>query len=330
MRGQPNPDPYLNAQLPPLLDDTAARQRQRHFTRSRRLTGFWLGLAMGTLYFTIAQLINPLLMPGLPIYQLPPGMPWTALIAGLAGGLTGLLAAWPDGSLVGILWGSLVGTLFFDVYALANSVSDSLPLSWIGVFLLFILLPMAAMTSAVIGGFRWALNRQQAAWQDQRSRWITHGIPVLLITAAAVFGLTAQYSEEARIVITRMQELIRAGQAAQAQGLPAELDVSQVIRFKENAQGPYTLEWSRDETNRYAIPRPANTGGNESIVIARFSNGYLLVCLFPNAYASAECVSRGRLGAAPDARQPTPAASGEPGSIYGKMAAIQNSVTAEE
>ncbi len=89
-----------------------------------------------------------------PLYQIPPGMPWTMLIAGAACALLGLATAWSDSPLVGILWVSIIGTVIFDSYAAANLINDKVPLSWMFGILFMILLPMTAMTAVVIGIFR--------------------------------------------------------------------------------------------------------------------------------------------------------------------------------
>ena len=125
----PNSNSPVHEKLTPLPTGAAILMRQRRYTRSRHLTGLWLGLVMGAGYFTCTQVINSLLLPDIPIYQIPPGMPWTMLIAGAACALLGLATAWSDNPLVGVLWGSIIGTAIFDSYAVANSINDKVPLS---------------------------------------------------------------------------------------------------------------------------------------------------------------------------------------------------------
>jgi hypothetical protein len=288
----PKPNPSIRERLTPLPPQEMILLRQRERTTARRKAGLWVGVGLGVAYFGISQAINPLALPGLPIYQLPPGLPWSALIAGVVCALVGLVTAWSESVALGVFFGSLIGTLAFDGYAIVNTLPDRVAPALIIGFLVLVLLPMTAMTAAFIGLFRWALERQISTQLEQRSRWLRVAIPLILLLAAGGFGATALYPESGRQVLLRMNQLILAGQAASRADLPAQLANDNVKDFKANVVGPYTLEWSKDTNNRYAIARPANTGGNESIAIARFTNNYLLICLFPNAYAPPECVSR--------------------------------------
>ena len=287
------PNPSIRERLTPLPPQEMILLRQRERASARRKAGLWVGFGLGAAYFGISQAINPLALPSLPIYQLPPGLPWSALIAGVVCALVGLVTAWSESVALGVFFGSLIGTLAFDGYAIVNTLPDRVAPALIIGFLVLVLLPMTAMTAAFIGIFRWALERQISAHLDQRSMWPRVAIPLALLLAAGGFGATALYPESGRQVLPRMNQLILAGQAAASDfDLPAQWANDNVKEFKSNAVGPYTLEWSKDTNNHYAIARPANTGGNESIAIARFNNNYLLICLFPNAYAPPECVSR--------------------------------------
>ena len=217
----------------------------------------------------------------------------------VGGALIGWVCLWAESSWVGILWGSLLAALVFDGYALLRSLSEAIPLSILAVSLGLIILPMTAMAAAVVGSLRWAIERQQAAWQDHRSSLIILGIPLLLSLTAAGLGWTNQYNENARTVLLRMQDLLQTGQrTAQTKALPPALTVEKVENFLVNGLSPYTLEWAMDPNNRYAIARSGGANGLESIAIARFENGWMLICLYPTPLGDPECVSRWQPGSA--------------------------------
>ena len=288
----PTSNPTLRDHLTPLPNEEELILRQKKFTRYRRVTAAWMGFGMGLISVACAYSVNQWSLPGLPLYQPPPGMPWLALGGGVVCALVGLVTAWSQTSVIGILWGSLAGTLVFDSFALINSLPDKVPPAWIAGILFLILLPIAAMVSLVIGVFRWALNRHQSSWQDHGSVLVLVGIPLLLFLASLGLGYSARYPQDGLQVVRRMDNLIQSGQRSAAGDLPPVLINDSIDNFQAHATGTYTLEWSKDPTNRYAIPRPAGSGGRESIVIARFSSGYLFICLYATPESEPECVSR--------------------------------------
>jgi hypothetical protein len=84
--------------------------------------------------------------------------------------------------------------------------------------------------------------------------------------------------------------LIKEGRKAQTtEMLPSSLRPPDVDLFLQKAGAAYTLQWDEDDTNRFAIPRPATSPFDQSTVIARFDNGWWLVCMFPRPEAAPEC-----------------------------------------
>ncbi len=108
--------------------------------------------------------------------------------------------------------------------------------------------------------------------------------------AAGVLGFFSLYNDLAQAIILQMDVLIRQGRQAQStDALPAPLRPPDVTRFLEKSSLPYTLQWDKDDQNRFAIPRPAGSAYSASIVIARFENSYLLVCMFPSKTTLPTC-----------------------------------------
>ena len=64
---------------------------------------------MGLAYSLVAQNINSLSLRGIPLYEPQPGKINTILITVLIGGLMGLIAAWPEDALPGVLLSAVVG-----------------------------------------------------------------------------------------------------------------------------------------------------------------------------------------------------------------------------
>jgi hypothetical protein len=88
----------------------------------------------------------------------------------------------------------------------------------------------------------------------------------------------------------RMDDLIQLGRQARSRDeLPAPFKDRQVARFFEQSRASYQLEWDRDLTNRYRIARSLTDPYNPTTVIARFNNGWMLVCVFPNETAPPVC-----------------------------------------
>ena len=81
------------------------------YNSQRRRTGLVIGLALGFGYSLTANLINRLVLPGIPLYTPPPGLTGLIMVTGLMFGLLGLIAAWPDESLPGILLWGLIGSM---------------------------------------------------------------------------------------------------------------------------------------------------------------------------------------------------------------------------
>lgn len=261
----------------------------------RRLFGLGIGAVTGLAYSLVAQSINLLVMPGIPFYQPPFGPPGNVLLGLLLGALLGFLTAWAETSLKGVLVGSLAGTA---VLALASLLTgeNSPQATWLkilGVFL--IVIPTTGILAPVLMLFRWLVNREEEAYLDAQRMQPPNRIqrvlpPVLVVLAAGALGLTSMYNGMARIVTPRMFELIESSRGfTSPEALPEALGGENVRHYLENANQPYTLEWSKDDTNQFAIPRPNTSTADQSTVIARFQNGYLLACVFPTPSYEPRC-----------------------------------------
>jgi hypothetical protein len=243
-------------------------------------------------YGAVSQSINHFYLPDLPLYHPAPG-PWLiALSAMLLGGLLGWLSAWPENSLLGILCGGLLGALAMDGATILETFQEAGNLQQVGAALFLIALPMVAGLALVVALFRWALDGRQRLRWERGPRLLIHGIPVVLLLLVGWLATSAAYPPAGRVELTRTRDLIEEGRmAAQTSDLPSALRAARVGDFLAHAQEPYTLQWDRDPTNRYAIPRPAGHSGQDALVIARFTGGWTLVCLYTWVSAPPQCIS---------------------------------------
>ncbi len=75
---------------------------------------------MGLAYGLVAGLINRIFLPGVPLFDPGRGLFASVLLATLGGGVIGLIAAWPEDVLPGVLLGSLAGALLTVVLYLSG------------------------------------------------------------------------------------------------------------------------------------------------------------------------------------------------------------------
>ncbi len=248
----------------------------------RRRMGLLLGAGLGLVYSLVAQTINAMALPGVPLYQPPPGPAICVVMSLIGGALLGWVCAWPENSLSGIVWSGSLGALGLFAMAWLNAPLNAETIAGLIFLVLYTLLPMTALLAIGLGGFRWSLNAlEQAQARAARSpQWL---IPLGLLTLAGILGSFSLYPPEARLVLTRMNTLLQV--APDQAGLPAPFQADALHRM-----GRYTLEWENSDLDRFPIPRPASYSSEQSVVIVRFESGLVLVCLFPTARAGPTCV----------------------------------------
>lgn len=261
----------------------------------RRLFGLIFGTLTGLAYGLVSQCGNAVIMPGVPLYQPPLGMFGNLALFTIIGALLGLAAAWSDTSIKGVLLSSAVGALLLSIVnLLTGQMTGAQIITRKITALLIIFAPTMAGIALLMFVFRWITDREEATYRERYSGFPTNrlaraGIPLLLVLSFALLGLTSIYNAQARSATTRMHTLIQQAAPAQqsTEALPKPLQPPNVTMFQARGRGAYQLQWDKDETNKYAIPRPA--GSDQSTVIAHFDNGYLLVCLFATQGGDPEC-----------------------------------------
>ena len=257
----------------------------------RRIVGLVLGASLGLIYGLVSQFINRIVLPDIPLYQPPFGPIGNVLIWLLIGALLGLVSAWPPETVQGALLGGITGAIMLTILTLLTGRMDSEILIGKIAAVFFLFLPFVGALTPLLGIHRLAVNRVVEAHIESSPWWVAGQWPIPLMFIVAIIGTTSLLPNYARIMLTRTNSLISAGlKASDAAALPPLLQGERVGLFLTNAQSPFTLQWEKKQINRFAIPRPmTDRPHEESAVIARFKNGWTLVCLYGNSDVEPVC-----------------------------------------
>ncbi len=255
---------------------------------TRKIMGLVFGLITGLAYGLVAQMINPIFLRGIPLFYTDPpvtGILFTTITAGVVG----LITAWPEDGIPGVLFGSLAGALLTTLLSL-RGMSGGMEF-YAGLFVLLVMtfLPRAFIFLPVAGLIRWVL----AVWAEEfRSIQFSVRKLVLSLFALIVFvglvGTLSLYSSYARESLAKTNQLVQAGmQAEDTDSLPEPL--KKVTGFTQAARGAYTLELT-DNPDILPIQRPiAPPGAQEYGVIIRFDNGFRFGCTFTLTFPEPSC-----------------------------------------
>jgi uncharacterized membrane protein YidH (DUF202 family) len=257
----------------------------------RRLSGLALGALFGLGFGLVSQTINAFFLPGVPLYRPPLGPVGNIVVVTAGAALLGLVSAWPENSVLGVLLGSAASMAIFALNSLLQVRADSeLRTGIIAIGFIVLLLPLAALAVPAVGLLRWAANKQAEARHDREPLRTRIPLPLALFLVVSALGATSLYRGDARTVLARMNLLVQEGQrAGAATDLPAPLQSPDVSDFRAQGRGAYTLAWEKDDENRYRIPRPLGNPFDQSVAIARFTNDYTLACLFPTPIDEPVC-----------------------------------------
>ena len=249
--------------------------------------GCLLGLTFSFAYALVAQTVNRLALPGIPLYQPPLGPFGNIVLSAVAGAGLGLITTWADSPAWGITLGSVVaavaivtnGLLRINLGAESTVVVGlflSVPLTWLGV-------PVVAL-------LRWQAGRQVEARREAaplpRRLWL----PVVLAIVIALLAGFELYGADAQTELRQMHALVEAGlRAGDSDSLPAPLQARSVAQFPAGQRAGYTLEWTNQDLDRFIELRPATSYDRHAAVIARFAGSPILVCLFPRPNSEPNC-----------------------------------------
>ncbi len=258
--------------------------------QTRRTYGMIIGLAFGIPYAFISQFINVWALPGIPLYEQPIGRVASVILTSLFMGLIGLIVAWDEESFWGLLGSGLLAVFVSSLVAFINSGEDQVVTSF---FLsLFTFLPRLIFYLPLGLFFRWLLGIL-----DTTNRVASSGLSRLLkvtfsiLIVAVIGGRFSQLSPDAKNALKDMNALVLEGMSAVASGGDVSEALIPVDGFSQYATGAYTLEWSSD-VDRLPVTRPmVDFGVTESLIIARFENGYIFGCAFTPPNNVPKCIN---------------------------------------
>ncbi len=244
--------------------------------RYRRIAGFCLGALVGMTYGLVWQYGDRLAIPGTPLYQPPFGLLGNVLMFGAGAGLLGLLAAWPRSGVAGTSIASALSAVAIVVWSYAQAAGRATEnLGATLVTGLFVALPFWGLLVPALGALRWVVSHDEEARRDHERWYRRIWQPVLLLLAVGLLTLPARYNEDARTLLARTNQMLQSAEAGRA--LPEPLASTE---FAARGKGAYELSWERQHIEKYRIPRPGRNFDQHSVVVARFKNGWNLVCLY--------------------------------------------------
>lgn len=256
--------------------------------QTRRMYGFFLGIAFGLPYSLITQFINIWMLPGIPLFDLPIGRTASVILTTLAMGITALAVAWDEESFWGLMGSSLFLVFAGSLQAYINTGSSQAVPSFF--LFLFTFLPRLIIYLPLAFAFRWMLGILEGnAAGSGLMRFLK--VTAVILTLAIVGGRFSMLVPEARESLQDMNALVAEGMSAAANKEDLPVPLIPVDGFPTYAKGAYTLEWSSD-VDRLPVTRPvAGYGITESLIIVRFENDYQFGCVFTPPSPSPKCIN---------------------------------------
>jgi len=253
---------------------------------AQRRMGLILGLALGLGYSLSSNLINKINLPNIPLTVPWPGTVGLIVVGTLMFGALGLIAAWTEESLPGVLAAALVGSVVSSIWILLTESSNRTG-AFIVLFLVF--LPRIFFYLPFSGLVRWLISKFEVSAYGNVPpvrRWLPVLICFLLAVVAGMFSL---YPKEVRQSLVKMDELIQLGMQVSARDeLPKSLH--SVEGFIQNADGEYTFAIGSNP-DVLPVQRPiVEYGEIEPFIIIRFENGFRFGCVFAPPYIVPACI----------------------------------------
>jgi len=256
--------------------------------------GAALGAAFGLAFGLSSQLVNLLVLSGVPLSYPPFGFFSNCLAITLAGAVVGLVTAYPESSINGSLAGTAMCLVILEVRALTIgampatlmllSIVNTIP----AIFGLGVIFALALPLVLVL---RWAIDVQKEQVHRPLMEFSRWQVPLLALGLMIAIGLAQLYSADTRRVLTEMHTLVQTGVKAEVTTtLPTALRPSAIATdFRKYGSAAYTVEESADQKIRAdlsAVSQP-----DSPIILARFENGWELACLFEETAQTPRCIS---------------------------------------
>ena len=253
---------------------------------AQRRLGLFLGLALGLGYSLSSNLINKFFLPDVPLFVPWPGTLGLILLTTLIFGMLGLIAAWTEESLPGIIASALVGSVVSSIWIILNEASNRTG-AFIALFLVF--LPRVFFYLPFSWLVRWLVSRLEvSAYRNLPPARKLFSILISFLLAVLA-GTFSRYPEEVRQSLMQMDDLVQSGmQVSSRDELPRPLQ--SVEGFIANANGPYHFTIGSDP-DALPVQRPVvDYGALEPFIIIRFENGFRFGCVFSPPYVVPACI----------------------------------------
>ena len=256
-----------------------------HLNSQRRL-GLILGLVLGLGFSLTSNLINQFFLPNIPLFVPWPGTVGVILITTLMFGILGLIAAWPEEALPGIIASALVGSFVSAVWIIINETGNR---TGALIALFFVFLPRVFFYLPFGWIIRWLISRFEVSAYREVAPARRLFTAVMAFVLAVLAGTFSRYPQEVRQSLARMEDLLQEGmQASSRDELPRPLQ--SVEGFVANADGPYTYTIGSDP-DALPVQRPVvDYGELEPFIIIRFENGFRFGCVFSPPYVVPACI----------------------------------------
>lgn len=253
---------------------------------AQRRLGLILGLSLGLGYSLSSNLVNKIFLPDIPLFVPWPGTVGLIILTTAMFGVLGLIAAWTEESLPGIITAALVGSLVSSIWIILNETSNRTG-ALIALFLVF--LPRVFFYLPFSWLVRWLNSRLETSTYRNAPparKMFSALMAFLLAVFAGTFSL---YPDEVRQSLVRMDDLVQSGmQASSRDELPKSLQ--SVEGFIANANGPYQFTIGSDP-DVLPVQRPVvNYGELEPFIIIRFENAFRFGCVFSPPYVVPACI----------------------------------------
>lgn len=246
--------------------------------------GAWLSW----LYAFLADEVNRIYLPDIPLPDPQGGVLGYYGGAILVGLLVGLACAWPDRPWLGAIFGGLsgVGLTFLAPWqpegGLAFQVLGNAGLTATAFATLAVILTPIAFL------IRISVEHLQSAGASFSLRRVW--LPVLVTGLVVFLGISRLYPHEVRAAFISTRATIEAGMNSANPGqLPDAL--RDVQGFIPNANGRFRLEWS-DQVDLFSGFYPQfNRDKRDFLIIARYTNGFAVACLFSYGASQPPCAN---------------------------------------
>ena len=242
----------------------------------RRLMGALFGVLLGGLYALVAGTIDVMLFRDLPL-----GLNWRAVLlsvltTGVAGLALGVIVAWSQDTLKGIVIGALVIAGSGVVKAFIAPAADT---AVIAIVLIYTFLPFVALSLPIAIVLRLFVNRYEHNLQKQGSSRLK-AQSLLLVGAVALAAFAGSWSQMTPSSVEAVRKVNRVVQTTLASPTDKALPLAlrSIPDFRSRAGSTYVMDQRKSISAVDGVDVQVN-----------FDNGYVISCIVDNQTLAVSC-----------------------------------------